>query len=321
MSFGFSVGDFIATLQLVLKATSLVQNAPGDYQELVTQLQTLQYALDEVREIGWLEAEKSEASAIQMTVQQCNASLLAFRNKMKDYDASLGRWSNAGKLRRLKRKLMWGATGQAENAQRLQQELAGYVGCLNMALQVYNIKKTHQQHVEVREALGETCRELSLQLLYPKNETESSLFPSLKQDIKSIPGRLRSAIQRDEDIPEVRFNPLYGRIGFQAPIILNDAMGRRIPIPSEYNIGLVQVVLCFYFQTGPGRDCVEGRYYDLFYSHDKNRKLSVDGNAPLIPGSSITMAIWVSQRMSSCCPKKSCPGGQIAKTADGGCTW
>ena len=321
MSFGFSVGDFIATLQLVLKATSLVQNAPGDYQELVTQLQTLQYALDEVREIGWLEAEKSEASAIQVTVQQCNASLQAFQDRMEGYDASLGRWSNAGKLRRLKRKLMWGATGQAEKAQKLQQELAGYVGCLNMALQVYNIKKTHQQHVEVREALEETSRELSLQLLFPKNETESSSLSSLKQDIKRIPGRLRSAIQNDEDIPDVGFDPQYGRIGFQAPVILNDAMGRRIPIPSEYNMGLVQVVLCFYFQTGPGRDCVEGRYYDLFYSNDKSQKLGVDDNAPLIPGSTITMAIWVSQRMSGCCPKKSCPGGQITKTAGGGCIW
>ncbi|MCJ1360023.1 MAG: hypothetical protein MMC33_010026 [Icmadophila ericetorum] len=326
MSFGFSLGDFIATFQLISKATSLVQNAPGDYQDLVSQMQTLQFALNKVREIGWLEDEECETSTIQDSVQKCNASLQVFRNRVKDYDASLGKWSTAGRLKQLRKKLIWGATGQAEAAQKLQHELAGYVGCLNMALQVYSIKKTEQQHVEVRAVIEETCREVYLLQLNSNNERKSSSSSSFIQDIEavgSLPARLLTVIRKEDETrraPQAASGPLYGEITFQDPVVLHDAMGRRIPIPSEYSLGLIQVVLCYYFQSGPGRDCVESRYYDLFYSDDKSRKLNAGDSTPLVPGSSIIMAIWVSQRMSGCCPKSSCPGGRIAAGAARGYT-
>ena len=59
---------------------------------------------------------------------------------MKKYDQSLGRKSSAGNTKKVERKLRLGTSNNAAEVQKLQQELAGYVGSINVALGLYNMR-------------------------------------------------------------------------------------------------------------------------------------------------------------------------------------
>ena len=83
---------------------------------------------------------------------------------------------------------------------------------------------------------------------------------------------------------------------------------------------LVQAIISVHFQNGPGRDCVRQRYYELFYSEDRSRKLFASNTTPMIPGSSITMAVWVREKLDDRCSRSSCRG-PVTLAPEGGYRW
>ncbi len=79
---------------------------------------------------------------------------------------------------------------------------------------------------------------------------------------------------------------------FQAPLIVEDALGFKFPVPSEYDHELLDTIIKRRFLEGPGSLDVALGNYELF--HTRN---SSEVNSPqlrLLPGTFISMAILVS---------------------------
>lgn len=142
MSFGFSAGDFVTAASLIIQAGLALRDAGGssqEYRHLHLYLSNLKRILDEVDRLEAPDALTGTLDAIKATALSCQYPLQEFVNGVKRYDASLGIGQSVGLMKDVEMKLKWRATKKAEAVVRLQAELAGYVGSINMLLALYQM--------------------------------------------------------------------------------------------------------------------------------------------------------------------------------------
>lgn len=111
---------------------------------------------------------------------------------------------------------------------------------------------------------------------------------------------------------------------FQDPIIVEDALGRKFPLPSEYDYSLLDTIIKHKFQDGPGAVQVSAGHYEIMDAKNRLHILSVDSQ--LRPGGTVTMAILVSGPWSTiltdeCCPMPWCQSIETTKVLGGGRQW
>ena len=141
MSFGFSVGDFVAA-GVVIKdiVAALRTSSTSDHQELVFELHGLQRALDEIEHLQVDPQHEAEVNAVKVAALTCQYRLDDFAGKLKKYE-SLGQITKAGSAEKAKLwrlKLQWGFSMEAE-VQSLRAYLIAHVGYLNMRLMTLNM--------------------------------------------------------------------------------------------------------------------------------------------------------------------------------------
>lgn len=141
MSFGFSVGDFIAAGILIKDIVSALQaSSTTDHQELLLEFHGLQRALNEIEHLKASPQQESEVSAVKVAALTCQYRLHDFAEKLKKYE-SLGhvrKASYAEKAKFWRLKLQWGFSMEAE-VQNLRAYLIAHVGYLNMRLTTLNL--------------------------------------------------------------------------------------------------------------------------------------------------------------------------------------
>ena len=141
MSFGVSVGDFIAAGILIKNIVSTLQSAStSDHQELLFELHGLQRALHEIEHLHANPQQEIEVNAVKVVALTCQYRLDDFARKLKKYE-SLGHSSKAGSAEKAKSwrlKLQWGFSMEAE-VQSLRAYLIAHVGYLNMRLTTLNL--------------------------------------------------------------------------------------------------------------------------------------------------------------------------------------
>jgi hypothetical protein len=111
---------------------------------------------------------------------------------------------------------------------------------------------------------------------------------------------------------------------FQAPIIVEDALGFKFPVPSEYDFQLLNAIIKHRFLEGPGSTEVQADNYEIFCA--KNSQSVISENAPLPPGASIIMAILLGKPASKVYTDETCPMPRCGSTLTtaalgGGRTW
>ena len=188
----FSTGDFLAVCRLIADIDSLLRDSRHDYQQICDQLQVLQTTLGQVAELDPPKEQMVSAAVIQATASKAKKSLVEFKDRMERYEKSLGRGKSAGKLRDVERKLLWGISGQAATAEKLQWELNTYVGSINMALGIYNLnhatliaKRAEDQRDELQTAIERSHQEL-IRMRKDNQGQIATIFARLMPDVGSI---------------------------------------------------------------------------------------------------------------------------------------
>jgi hypothetical protein len=108
---------------------------------------------------------------------------------------------------------------------------------------------------------------------------------------------------------------------FQDPLLVEDALGYKFPVPSEYDFGHLGALIKHRFKTGPGCLDVALGNYEYFKTKNSSDVLSMETR--LIPGTKITMAIIVIQLAlaDKICPMPGCGSNQTSIYPGGGRTW
>lgn len=92
VGFGFSVGDFIAAINLVgtvIDALSASSKSSSELQELLRQLHSLEAALNRVRRLEFSDQQHAQLPALRQSAAQCQLTISTFLAKIVSYQPHL----------------------------------------------------------------------------------------------------------------------------------------------------------------------------------------------------------------------------------------
>ena len=143
MSFGYSVGDFIAVGKLTYEISECLQttsSATEQFQELLRELKLLEAALRHLNKLGVVTPSSLTIDSIECAALSCHKPLDDFLTKIQKYDAALGVRSQTTSVQRAKRKLQWTFTMQ-DDIKRLQTYLHTHVATINVLLLQHGLER------------------------------------------------------------------------------------------------------------------------------------------------------------------------------------
>ena len=110
---------------------------------------------------------------------------------------------------------------------------------------------------------------------------------------------------------------------FQAPVKVQDVVGRVFPFPSECSVAALNVEIAVRFNKGPGRKEVQAGDYEIFDARNSEHLLTATKNSEFIPGMSVVMAVVVRKTDVSEdeCPNPHCRSVSFRKPCAGGRAW
>ena len=140
MSFGFSVGDFLALGKLVVKVTDSLKDASGarsEYLDTLRALSDLDAALLCLNKLHSNGFPSSTLESLKYAVLSCRRPLEDFQASMKRYDKRLGLGASEGRIRSTSSKLSW-EFQQKKALSQLRNYLDIHVACINIKLNEYS---------------------------------------------------------------------------------------------------------------------------------------------------------------------------------------
>ena len=169
MSFGFSVGDFIAVGKLtgdIISSLQAVGGAKSEYQELIRELQSLQTALRYLDRLDDTNSPGKHVQSIKCAALACSYPLESFLAKIRKYEASLGLWSRSHTAKTVKDKLCW-TFGEKGEVIKLRAYLSMHIETINNML--------IQHGLERMDLLGKAAEEGTSQLQLQLDNTQKAL--------------------------------------------------------------------------------------------------------------------------------------------------
>ncbi|KAI9666616.1 MAG: hypothetical protein M1821_004552 [Bathelium mastoideum] len=349
MSFGFSVGDFLAVGNLIKDICSCLQDARGSkagYQELLRELECLQQALHHLDRLQNSGSHSMNLESIKYAALSCRRPLEQFLGKIRKYDTSLGVWGKDGIIKSTAGKLRWGLSERDEVC-KLQSYLNIHIGTINILLAEHGLEKmdvasdkASADQLDIRESLDNThdmvkkisgC--LAVQALVVQN-TQNNLAwlcdiisGELRTSWRSLTEMVAKVCVSTQQTYAMMLEIKSSLAGldtrwtfFQAPLAVEDALGCKFPVPSEYDFDLLDAIIKHRFKAGPGSLDIQAGNYEYFNTKNSNNVLS--RTSQLLPGTAITMAVIVTRPTltDETCPMPKCCSIQTAEAAGGGRT-
>jgi hypothetical protein len=142
MSFGFSVGDFLAVSHLIIKIADYARSAKtadSQYQRLVVELDGLKRGLNEIDKLDASGQMAPTVDAIKGTALACKLPLQQFAYKIeKKFEPSLGLTRSAGRLKDAEMRVRW-VIGMNKAVNELAMMVNAHVRSINMLLGIYQV--------------------------------------------------------------------------------------------------------------------------------------------------------------------------------------
>jgi hypothetical protein len=138
VGFGFSVGDFIAALELVGTVIDALRDsgsASAEYRELLRVLYSLETGLMQVKRLEIEESQRAQLIALQQAAAQCQRTIDDFWNKTKKYQPHLGSGSECSNFRMKTAwtKIKWSVC-KRDDVAKFKADLIGHTESIQMLL-------------------------------------------------------------------------------------------------------------------------------------------------------------------------------------------
>lgn len=352
MSFGFSAGDFMTAGLLIKDIVRSLKDRGGalsEYQELVRELHGLQHALDIIEHLQCLPDQAPMVNGLKAAALNCQFVLDNFATKLKKYGASLDVGRSRGRLLDGTRKVKWSLMMKTD-VEELRAYLSAHTSSLNMRLTIASLLTSTAQNESLQDSQSRIEQHLeSAQVTLNSVKDGLGTQGSLLKVTSWIMSKLVNTITRDI-VPQLKSVVLIANKAWisnmeildrlvkmqatspnidlrltwaQSPVRFEDALGRVMPIPSEYNWDKVEAVIMAQFSTGPGHEKVFAGEYEL-YDSVSGTTLSRDEytDSPLLPGMMITMAIIIGQYAElERCPRPDCTSLKFVTAPMGARAW
>ncbi|KAH6860841.1 hypothetical protein BKA58DRAFT_448594 [Alternaria rosae] len=246
--------------------------------ELVKELDALKTALDGLDQLDSSTAPSAFLDIIKFVATDCRQRLEVFWAKTEKYDSSLGPASRSNALRGTMDKLDWTFCHKEEVVQ-LQRNLQYYSKVINMLMirhvagQVQDMRKETdavctqiaERIRDTQDTLADVGKDVSSQGIVASNT--QTLITGLHQfifgevrsflaDLGQLVNKVFASTQQIFAVVlEIRDSNKVMDTGwtyFQDPFVVEDAFGRKFPVPSEFDYDMLDTIDRRKFQTGVG---------------------------------------------------------------------
>ncbi|CRG92826.1 hypothetical protein PISL3812_09897 [Talaromyces islandicus] len=296
-AFGFSVGDFLAGIDLVkdlIKALNDTAGAKPAYQNLIAELLSLQNALAEAQGVQVDDSRIDLKIALVQVASRCQSNIENFLNKNVKFQSSLGDQPTSSKLQTNLHKIQW-TLCKEDAINNLRKEITGNTQTLNTLLMTMQLSAAKEHREDIGKIL--TLVTQCYNLLNTLGDSITGIFQKTQSGMLTILDR----------VLEIHKLVLPPQINCQQPVSFEDAHGRIVPIHVEFinSFDAFQAVLEVRFRDLPGLRKVQKMEYEL---HDSVSRRRVNLHSPwesiFLPGRNVAMSIVFRrpQAQTSSCP-------------------
>jgi hypothetical protein len=319
MSFGFSVGDFLAAGRLVRDIVTILRtSARAEYQELILELYGLERALSQIERLKAPPGHEYAVNSVKVAALMCIHVLDGFAGKLKRFEVFSSQQTKAGRLRIWKEKLRWGFT-MADEVRDLRAYLAAHVGSLNMRLVTEGLSSSYivAERAQVASNMTNVQVEASNAILHGIQSTlqnvASVLTGEIVPQIKALAHSVSRVWQTNRQIISILIRmqeapvPTLQYTWFQAPVKFEDPLGRVFPIPSEFDWPKILAIIEVHFDNGLGQKKIAAGEYELFGPLNRQEVISGPSFDGLRPGMSLTLAFVIGKYQNAKEDSRRCP--------------
>ena len=305
--FGFSLGDFIAGINVIVIAVKAVQESNGataEHAALLNELANLEGGLTAMDDLDIDQSRHRQCRAIDNAVKECQDCITNFIRSIAKYQPWLR--PGAKNWRASLRKMQW-AFCKKDDIRNLRDNLERRSSSINMLLITLQISQTtaigHQQHhllqsaADTQEAMTNVHDDIltNRDLISGLSIQQKQAFCSLTQKI----AQLQSMLQLQQELPP--------QVMLQKPVILLDALGRVAPFHIDFvtSMDALREALKVRFRdfgvSAPGLQKVD-RLEFVLRDYRAELSLTKPWNTIFKPGQSVNMSMVFHERieMESC---------------------
>lgn len=170
VGFGFSVGDFLAAVELVGNVIGALREATGsgaNYRDLLKELLTLETALLHVKRLDLDSGQRTEKVALRQAATQCQRTIDDFWNTIQKYQPHLREGGTGSRVKDSWFKIRW-AVCKKDDLAKFKADLRGHIVAINVLLVVVQMEAAELQVKEQDESnktLASRIQECSSQWL------------------------------------------------------------------------------------------------------------------------------------------------------------
>ena len=294
--FGFSIGDFIAGINVIVIAIKAVQEKRGasaEYAALLTELTNLEEGLTAIDDLDINQSQHRQCRAIEHAVKDCQDCIKNFIKSIAKYQP----WLRPGveNWRASLRKMQW-VFCKKDDIRNLRDQLEHRSSSINMLLMTLQISQTaaigHQyQHLlQCAEDTHQAMTNLHVDVL-ANRDLLSGLSAQQKQDFCSMTqkfAQLQNMLELQQELPP--------QVMLQKPVILLDALGKVAPFHLDFitSMDALREALKARFRdfgvSAPGLEKVDRSEFVL-QDHRSDLSLTKPWNTIFKPGQSVNMSM------------------------------
>ncbi|KAF2677018.1 hypothetical protein K458DRAFT_447159 [Lentithecium fluviatile CBS 122367] len=309
VGFGFSVGDFIATLNLVHDAIEAINDARGSsasYRALIRELYVLESALLRVKNLQLEDELEIEKRALEQTAAQCQRAIDEFFAKIQVYQPHLrGGGSGDGTRARMKdawMKVKW-AFCKEEDVDKFKADLRGHSTSIQLLLQTIEMKNASiraRKAENQRGTIAGQVQNASAALMSSVSSISSGIMRSLQQGKEQLAITTKIMQQNFQIFNMVRdihkfFSGLPYQIQRDQPVYMIDAFGRWTPFHLEFirsSDALLAVLRVNFEAAGVGTEKIDRRQI-AFEDAATRREIDIAKNweSCFRPGQRVAMSV------------------------------
>ncbi|KAF7191184.1 Multistep phosphorelay regulator 1 [Pseudocercospora fuligena] len=317
MSFGFSVGDFIAALELVGTVVASLRESGGaksQFRELLQELYTLETALLKVKQLDFEEEQRAEFIALTQAACRCQVTITEFWKRTKKWQKHLGPGGESSTFPAAWMKVRW-ALFKSEEVARFKADIAAHSQSILVLLAAMQMQRLDLQH-QANKASFAGLRDMFQQTIencYQKLEQISTAVGGTFVQGQKMLHRTAMIFRTNIQIFQVvcaiqtRLDDLPPQIERQQPVYMIDALGKVSPFHLEFvrSAEAFRAVLKSNFQKVPSglRKIHNGEFIIHDAANGRPIDLTRDWDTCFMPGQRIDMRMvfrWHSRRRDAC---------------------
>jgi hypothetical protein len=244
VGFGFSVGDFLAAINLVQTVIDALQSsgqASSAYRELIRELWSLETALLRVKHLDLHENQSADRIALVQAASQCQMTIDDFWKDIQKYQPHLRSGGSGSRLKDSWMKIKW-AVCKVDDLAKFKTALQGHSGSIQILLLSIEMKRSsRQEHRQEQQhkSLTTTIQDMSFQWMAKLSTITDSVtgcYHQGKQLLQSTAAVMRTNLQIFQAVLDLQklITQIPGQVEREKPILFWDARGRFAPFHLEF---------------------------------------------------------------------------------------